>query len=365
MDPNVTFMQTLIGLACYAQGLRDKGIKLLNNFGITTSVFHIRQHGSWWAKIRNAIKEISSHAFWHVTFDNLDFRMKFAKKLSSGGGQLKRMFHLLTSQVSFRKNSTHPFNSNHHGIATKDLTENHFKLDYDKTEWEKFSKSTFKVICDENESSSNSQTGPSLLTKLQQHMPHWTPTCSDKIVYTTVDEAHSGSADDVGSFLVKVKKDLCIGVSGYPKYVIVGGDQQTYSIMKNLKVKYGDHYDWLYPVPGDWHIMKTAAEVVKYVLSDGGFKVFAAKCGHKGDITQWQDIHNVLTACHEALVKAAVEEYKKGDASRDFWVWVESLTGDSNNDVTRFWSQMLIYLHAYADFTFPLDQATGCFVHHA
>ena len=34
--------------------------------------------------------------------------------------------------------------------------------------------------------------------------------------------------------------------------------------------------------------MKTAAEVFK---CDEGFKVFAAKCGHKGDVSQWQDIH--------------------------------------------------------------------------
>ena len=37
-------------------------------------------------------------------------------------------------------------------------------------------------------------------------MPHFTPACSDKVVYTTVDEAHSGSADDVGAFLAQIKK---------------------------------------------------------------------------------------------------------------------------------------------------------------
>ena len=75
----------------------------------------------------------------------------------------------------------------------------------------------------------------------------------------------------MGAFLGKLKKDLCIGVDGYPKYVIIG--EQTYSIMKNLKVKYySDHYDWMYPV--HWHLMKTAAEVIKYVLQDGGFKQF-------------------------------------------------------------------------------------------
>ena len=121
--------------------------------------------------------------------------------------------------------------------------------------------------------------GKPLLTKLEKLMPHWTTEGSDKVVYATVSEARSGSADDVGSYLFELRRDLHIGEAGYPKYVLMGGDQQTYAIMKNLKSKYPDQYDWLYPVPGDWHIMKTAAEVIKYVLNDGGFKVFASKCG--------------------------------------------------------------------------------------
>ena len=50
-------------------------------------------------------------------------------------------------------------------------------------------------------------------------MSHWTSESSDSVVYATVDEAHLGSAEDVGSFLVKLKKDLNIGEDGYPKYV--------------------------------------------------------------------------------------------------------------------------------------------------
>ena len=64
MDPRNCLIQTLIGLACYAQGLRDKGIKLLNAFGVSCSVFHIRQHGSWWAKMCDAINEINPRAWW-------------------------------------------------------------------------------------------------------------------------------------------------------------------------------------------------------------------------------------------------------------------------------------------------------------
>ena len=169
-------------------------------------------------------------------------------------------------------------------------------------------------------------------------------------------ETHSGSADDVGSYLFELRRDLHIGEAGYPKYVLMGGDQQTYAIMKNLKSKYPDQYDWLYPVPGDWHIMKTAAEVIKYVLNDGGFKVFASKCGHKGDICQWQDIHNVLVATYEALLQSAVEEYKAVDTdkNKDFWEWVDKLSSSNDDQVCCFWSQMLIYLHAYVGFFFAI-----------
>ena len=62
-------------------------------------------------------------------------------------------------------------------------------------------------------------------------MPYFTPECSDEVVvYTMVDEACSGLADSVG---IHIKKRTCalIGVDEYPKYMITGGDQRTYSIV--------------------------------------------------------------------------------------------------------------------------------------
>ena len=81
MDHRKRFMQTLVGLGCYAQGLRDKGFKLLNALGVSCSIFHIRKHGNLWARLRSAISEINLQSFWRVTFDNLDFRMKLPKNL--------------------------------------------------------------------------------------------------------------------------------------------------------------------------------------------------------------------------------------------------------------------------------------------
>ena len=149
MDPRACFMQTLMGLVCYCQGLRDKGIALLNAFGITSSAFHIREHGSLWAKLRTAIKELNPLAFWRVTFDNLDFRMKFAKCISTGG-HLKRMLHLLTSQVTFRKQSNNPVNNNSDPVT---ISQQHFNLEHDNSEWKKYSECTFRETYDGTEQS--------------------------------------------------------------------------------------------------------------------------------------------------------------------------------------------------------------------
>lgn len=131
-------------------------------------MYHIRDHGNWWAKIRKAIKEIDIQSFWRVTFDNLDFKMKFAKKISAGEGQLKRMLHLLTSQISFRrasqdgatKTTTPPPTSTSPTVQSTGstgalptsstpkpkVTEKHFEIEHENSEWLKFSSGIFHVI---------------------------------------------------------------------------------------------------------------------------------------------------------------------------------------------------------------------------
>lgn len=133
------------------------------------------------------------------------------------------MFHLLTSQVSFRKDSTvckcSPQDLLHiKSIDKKELTESHFSLQHLCEQWKLFCRSTFINMC-------NTDIKPVIIA-LRDHMPSWT---ADTVVYTTVDEAYSGSVNDVGSYLVKLKNDLKIGEEGYPSYIVIGGDQQTYA----------------------------------------------------------------------------------------------------------------------------------------
>ena len=143
------------------------------------------------------------------------------------------------------------------------------------------------------------------------------------------------------------------------------GDEQTYSILlMNLKEQKKDTYQWLYPVPGDWHILKLTAEVLRDVMWDGGLKEFAAKCGYKANniITQWQDINLLLLSTCEALMRKATVEYMKTtceDGVRykgmEFWEWVKNQMKTTNGDkLTQFWAQMLWYMTAYTAYLFAI-----------
>ena len=76
-------------------------------FGILPSIQQIRNLGKHWAAKRKLINELHVMQFWRVTVDNLEFKMAFAKKISSGGYQ-KRMLHLLTGQVSHHSPPAEP-----------------------------------------------------------------------------------------------------------------------------------------------------------------------------------------------------------------------------------------------------------------
>ena len=104
MNPHTIFLQTLVGLHCYTYGLRDAGFEILNAIGCTCSINHVRQHGFYWANQRQAIAELNPLSFWRVSIDNLNFKIKFAKNLSTGSTSgLKKMLNPnITNATAFR-----------------------------------------------------------------------------------------------------------------------------------------------------------------------------------------------------------------------------------------------------------------------
>ena len=102
------------------------------------------------------------------------------------------------------------------------------------------------------------------------------------------------------------------------------GDQQVYAIMKNLKRKNPDSFELLFPVPGNWHFFKAVLEVLKSVLWDGRFHDVAANCGLKKEVSNWEDIHRILIALLEALIRTILERcHDKGlfNISEEFQDW--------------------------------------------
>ena len=59
INPSTVFIQTIIGLFCYAYGLNDKGFEILNAFGCSCSVDHVRRHGEYWASKRCILDELN------------------------------------------------------------------------------------------------------------------------------------------------------------------------------------------------------------------------------------------------------------------------------------------------------------------
>ena len=108
MNPTCCFYQTLVGLICYAYGLRDKGFEMLNALGCSAIIDHIRSHGSFWAIQRQAINELDANKFWWASLDNLNFNIKFAKNIPEGSTGAKKINVELNYRASNSSIFQHP-----------------------------------------------------------------------------------------------------------------------------------------------------------------------------------------------------------------------------------------------------------------
>jgi hypothetical protein len=222
----------------------------------------------------------------------------------------------------------------------------------EKKAWDRFISSISACQQDRDKvSSENYQT--KLIQDLEHKMPDFTPDAKDIISYATVKEAKSSSINDIADYLHELKMDLHVGQPGYPSKVVLAGDQQTYSIVKNLLKKYPDTFTWIIPMIGDWHLLKLASECLKSVLWDGGLHQLGIECGHQKDIFQWRDIHNLLIAVHEGLLASAVKsKHSSSFIVQDFLS--EYCYQNDTDQISKFWASMLHYLNAYVGYYFAI-----------
>ena len=73
----------------------------------------------------------------------------------------------------------------------------------------------------------------------------------------------------MATYLIKLKYDLKIGEPGYPSTVLLAGDQQTFSITKNLQKKHPGKFDWCAVMQtGKQHPGKLTSELLQDLLWD-------------------------------------------------------------------------------------------------
>ncbi len=178
--------------------------------------------------------------------------------------------------------------------------------------------------------------GTSLLESFQKKLPHWTPKSPSNIVFATVEEGNSSTESDIHKYLVSVKEDLKIGQVGYPSNVM----SLLLETNRLVKIKYPQIFDWIYIMHG---------ELLRDMLWDGGF---SHRCGYKKELYQWQEIHLMLVATYETLLRKAVfcyisiPSHKEKIQSNHFWEWISKLTQTSYLDqISRFWSSAHKRIH--------------------
>ena len=104
--------------------------------------------------------------------------------------------------------------------------------------------------------------------------------CSN-VVYLPVVDLHADSTEAMEAVVAKLHKEYGIGERA--DYLVLVGDQKTYTCVCELKQEYGAHLDWVIPFIGDWHLLSNCQSVLMKVYYDAGLKDLAECSGHRGE----------------------------------------------------------------------------------
>ena len=65
------------------------------------------------------------------------------------------------------------------------------------------------------------------------------------------------------------------------KRMFVVGDDKVYDVLQSLRLEYGNHLNWLIPIPGDFHILYNYQKVV--IKAYGRRCLLAKVAGYRGE----------------------------------------------------------------------------------
>lgn len=130
------------------------------------------------------------------------------------------------------------------------------------------------------------------------------------------------------------------------EWVLLEGDQLTYSLIVSLKEDYGNDLRWLIPILGDWHILKNFQKVLHKVFFEGGLSDLAKSCGYLPNSvsTSFDRMHNFIVETWESLYRHLMSLFISiyPVYSDEISLWLKSFPTSSNqNSASRSLKQLL------------------------
>ena len=98
-------------------------------------------------------------------------------------------------------------------------------------------------------------------------------------------------------------------------FLVLEGDAKTYDIMQDIKSEYGTDLNWLFPYPGDWHLLMNYQKCLMKPFFEAGLKDMAISCGYPaasiGKCSLFKRTHCFLLEVWESLYRFMITQFFK------------------------------------------------------
>ena len=98
-------------------------------------------------------------------------------------------------------------------------------------------------------------------------------------------------------------------------FLVLEGDAKTYDIMQDIKSEYSADLNWLFPYPGDWHLLMNYQTCLMKPFFEAGLKDMALSCGYSaasiGKCSLFKRTHRFLLEVWKILYRFMITQFLK------------------------------------------------------
>ena len=142
------------------------------------------------------------------------------------------------------------------------------------------------------------------------------------VVYLPVVYLYADSTEAMQAVVAKLHSEY--GIRKTADYLVLVGDQKTYTCVCELKQQYGADLDWVILFIGDWHLLSNYQSVLMKVYYDAGLKDLAESSGRRGETltfikkcSSYKRTHQFLLQAWEAMYRQMFISFKCAKDSDD------------------------------------------------